>query len=162
MEIWQWLLFVSMFAVGGLVGYALSRGKSDNMEKVRELEQNLTDAQQEMNDYKMEVSQHFGETAQLFNTLTDDYRAVYEHLAIGSQALCGDKVTQIVSEVPEKKLLDAEPENIQESAIETKPETAPVTQEATPEEQLSEEKTEKSNTSPVKETSPEDAARTIH
>jgi len=162
MEIWQWLLFISMFAVGGLVGYALSRAKSDNMGKVRELEQNLADAQQEMNDYKTEVGQHFGKTAQLFNNLTDDYRAVYEHLATGSQTLCGDKIAQIVSEVPEKKLLDAEPEEIKEAVIETKPETAPVTQESASEEHISEEKTEQSNTSAVKETSPEDAARTIH
>ncbi len=161
MEIWQWLLFASMFAVGGLIGYTLARGKSDNMGKVRELESQLADSEKKLDEYKTEVSQHFGKTAQLFNNLTDDYRAVYEHLAAGSQALCGDKVDQLVSELPDKKLLDAEPEKVKDAEVETKKEEPEAVKEPV-ENSESSEKTEESTEAPAKESTPENAARAIH
>lgn len=161
MEIWQWLLFASMFAVGGLIGYTLARGKSDNMGKVRELESQLADSEKKLDEYKTEVSEHFGKTALLFNNLTDDYRAVYEHLATGSQTLCGDKVNQLVSEVPDKKLLDAEPEKAKDTEVETKKEEPEAIKESV-EDSANSEKTEESTEAPAKESTPEEAARAIH
>ena len=110
MEGWMWLVLASMFAVGGLLGYVLGRSKGDNHEKIRELESSLRDSKDELQTYRGDVAQHFGKTAELFNQLTTDYRAVYEHLAASSEALCGDQVPKISAKVPDKKLLDADPE----------------------------------------------------
>lgn len=42
---------------------------------------------------KEDVSNHLRESARLMDQLSDDYRAIYEHLAIGSQRLTGKTLT---------------------------------------------------------------------
>ena len=42
----------------------------------------------ELGEYKDNVSEHFQQTAMLLNEMTDQYRAVYEHMAAGAQQLC--------------------------------------------------------------------------
>ena len=68
--------------------------RGDNKRKViMDLESQLDQAKQDRADYEAEVSEHFSQTADLLHKLTDDYRAVYTHLADGAEQLCGDRVS---------------------------------------------------------------------
>ena len=80
--------------IGGVVGWYLAlNARGDNKRKViMDLESQLDQAKQDRADYEAEVSEHFSQTANLLHKLTDDYRAVYTHLAEGAEQLCGDQV----------------------------------------------------------------------
>lgn len=128
MEAYIWLILACMFAVGILFGFFMGRGKEVHpTAKVRELEERLEQAHQDMDDYRGEVSEHFGKTAELFNQLTNDYRSVYEHLAQSSEKLCGDQVEKLKalsSDSGEKPLIESEqPVQVEESVV-AKEETA--------------------------------------
>ncbi len=83
---WLWLV------VGGIVGmllgfgvaFGLLRRRGDAAE-LRRLEREL-----ELEAYRDDVSDHFVRTAELVNALTQDYRAVYEHLESGAYELVGE------------------------------------------------------------------------
>lgn len=81
--------------IGGVVGWYLAlNARGDNKRKViMDLESQLDQAKQDRADYEAEVSDHFSQTADLLHKLTDDYRAVYTHLADGAEQLCGDRVS---------------------------------------------------------------------
>ena len=83
-------------AIGGAAGwYAALTSRGDNKRRlIIELENQLDHAKQSRADYEAEVSEHFSHTADLLHKLTDDYRAVYTHLAAGAEQLCGDHVTR--------------------------------------------------------------------
>jgi len=57
---------------------------------VRQLEDQLEKEQKEHQAYRSGVTTHFQKTAELVGKMTDSYKAVYDHLAYGSQTLCGD------------------------------------------------------------------------
>ena len=82
-------------AMGVFAGWYLAMNtRGDNKRKlILELETQLEQASQSRADYEAEVAEHFSETADLLHKLTDDYRAVYTHLAEGAQQLCGDQVS---------------------------------------------------------------------
>ncbi len=112
MEGYIWLILASMLAVGIIFGYFIGRGREVSPSaQIRELEDKLTQQQQDMDQYKSEVTDHFGKTAELFNQLTNDYRAVYEHLANSSEQLCGDQVEKLkalTSDSGEKPAIESE------------------------------------------------------
>ncbi len=156
MEGWMWLVLASMFGVGGLLGYVLGRAKGDNLKEVRDLEAKVAESEKALEEYKAQVAQHFGKTAELFNQLTTDYRAVYEHLAASSEALCGDQVAKISAEMPDKKLLEKEEKPVVEARAEEKPEPKPA------ETEKPQEKNEEKATAKDEGERTEEAARTIH
>ena len=47
-----------------------------------------TDIQNELDDYRRHVTEHFGETAQHFQALGQQYQSLYKHMAQGADALC--------------------------------------------------------------------------
>ena len=93
--------------IGGGVGWYLAlNARGDNKRKViMDLESQLDQAKQDRADYEAEVSEHFSQTASLLHKLTDDYRAVYTHLADGAEQLCGDRVS--ISEAARDRGADA-------------------------------------------------------
>ena len=80
--------------IGGVAGWYLAmNARGDNKRKrILDLESQLDQAAQSRADYEAGVSEHFAKTADLLHKLTDDYRAVYTHLAEGAEQLCGDQV----------------------------------------------------------------------
>ena len=91
-------LVIALFiggGIGGFVGwYVAMNNRGDNKRKViMDLESQLDQAAQSRADYEAEVAEHFAQTADLLHKLTDDYRAVYTHLADGAEQLCGDQVS---------------------------------------------------------------------
>lgn len=121
METYMWLILASMLAVGVVFGFFIGRSKGDtSAPKVRELEQNLSKANEEMQEYRTHVTQHFEKTANLFNQLTNDYREVYEHLANSSDQLCGDQVAKLKSLTSDKNVLEGEGEKLESSTSEAR------------------------------------------
>ncbi len=125
--IWLWVILPLPFVGGLVLGHFFSTGAKRikllreeiqstkmTLEQTRlELEQtkaNLELARNESARYRQQVSEHFSVAADLFNSLTVNYRAVYEHLAIGSHNLCDEQVIMLNEPVPSEQLLrkDAE------------------------------------------------------
>jgi len=86
-------------------------------ERAESLERDLKCKQDEINHYKENVTGHFTKTAELFNTLTNDYRSIYEHMAKGAQELCSGSVVQLSSHMPNERLL-TQTENETQNSIE--------------------------------------------
>ena len=56
------------------------------------LQNELDQLKDRFTDYRDQVTQHFMRTSELVQEMTQSYRAVYEHLAIGAQNLCGGQI----------------------------------------------------------------------
>ena len=140
MEAYIWLILASMLAVGVLLGFFIGRTKGDtSAPRVKELEESLAKAGQEMQQYRGQVTGHFEKTANLFNQLTNDYREVYEHLATSSEQLCGDQVAKLKGLTAETKVLEGEGEKLESSTVEAASEARSDTEEASSESQASSE-----------------------
>jgi len=136
MEAYIWLILASMLAVGVLLGFFIGRNKGDtSAPRVKELEESLAQADQDMQQYRGQVTGHFEKTATLFNQLTNDYREVYEHLANSSEQLCGDQVAKLKGLTAETKVLEGEGEKMESSTAEAASEAKPVAEEASAEPQ---------------------------
>lgn len=70
--------------------------------KAEELEKHLTEMQQQQEEYQHEVTEHFAQTAQLLDKLTDSYRDVHNHLAQGAQTLTGVEADDSLKAIPSK------------------------------------------------------------
>jgi uncharacterized membrane-anchored protein YhcB (DUF1043 family) len=81
-------------AAGLTAGWFLgiNRKTQDKRERILELEARLDAAQQARAEYEAEVTEHFARTGELLTRMTDDYRAVYNHLARGADELCDGAV----------------------------------------------------------------------
>lgn len=84
----EWIFIVGGFAIGIIGGYFLGHSANDNTGISKEVEAELQGVQEELKHYRQEVTHHFSRTAQLFNTMTSDYRNLYQHLAEGAQKFC--------------------------------------------------------------------------
>jgi len=117
-----WLLMPAVFFVGLLIGHSYSPGgkriralKAEIERAITELQQtkaeldrtraNLELTQGVSEEYRQQVTKHFSKTAELVNTLTMNYRAVYEHLATSAVNLCDEEVAILGDAVPNERLL---------------------------------------------------------
>ncbi|MGH8611366.1 MAG: ZapG family protein, partial [Gammaproteobacteria bacterium] len=57
-------------------------------------------SQSDSDEYHQRVTDHFSKAADLFNSLTVNYRAVYEHLAKSSLNLCDEHMVMLSDNVP--------------------------------------------------------------
>ena len=73
---------VILFALGLGLGYLLSHSL-----RKREATK-ASDIQNELDDYRRHVTEHFGETAQHFQEIGKQYQSLYKHMAQGADALC--------------------------------------------------------------------------
>lgn len=67
--------------------FARSWFGTDNKKQAK-LTAELNDAQNKYQNYKTEVNDYFEKTAGLFNSLSVQYKSLYEHLLTGSRKLC--------------------------------------------------------------------------
>ncbi len=74
-------------------------------EEIQRSQQDFLRSQEETRQYRTQVTQHFTQTAELLQALTLNYRAVYEHLAVGAEALCDGQVKTLTSEALRERLL---------------------------------------------------------
>ena len=85
---WYWVLLVVSLLLGGGIGFALAARRLPAVKRSQELEAELDKIKAETTDYRCQVDQHFSETSELFQGLTERYRALYQHLATGAHGLC--------------------------------------------------------------------------
>lgn len=73
---------ILLLGLGLGLGYWLANSKRN-----REVAK-AVDIQNELDDYRRKVNEHFGETAQQFQSLGQQYQSLYRHMAEGADALC--------------------------------------------------------------------------
>jgi len=86
-------LIITLLAVGFigiLIGAALHKQFSSEGSKSRKLSEALEQEREKNQQYQARVASHFSETAGLLNNLTQQYRDVHQHLALGAEDLCRD------------------------------------------------------------------------
>lgn len=73
---------VAALLFGGISGFFIGRaGRKGDQAK-------LSDVENEFSDYREQVTEHFAKTANHFQSIGQQYRELYEHMASGSEALC--------------------------------------------------------------------------
>jgi hypothetical protein len=84
-------LGIGLFALGALIGLWIRRRESPLRARIRELDALLSEERELRSAYEAAVGKHFEQTSDLFRELTQQYTALYAHLAEGSRELCGDR-----------------------------------------------------------------------
>jgi len=83
MVIWLVLGLVAGAAIGAVSMWWWNRSGGGG--------ENIAELKRENEKFRNEVTEHFVETAQLINQLTDSYKAVFDHLSSGADKLVDDK-----------------------------------------------------------------------
>lgn len=81
------------------------------------------DVQQQFDDYRKSVTAHFGRTAEHFQTISQEYRELYEHMASGADALIDqqaidEKLSFVPSAAIEASADDTESEEVETPVVE--------------------------------------------
>ena len=120
---WMWWIALLLLFLAGLgIGFLWGRSTTDASRKAEKLDQELRETRTALEAYKDEVNAHFATTAQLVEQLTENYKAVYRHLAEGSEKLCGPNAPRLPQPGPEA--LEGETIKTPESAPQTDQQTA--------------------------------------
>lgn len=92
---WIWLIVALLvgLAVGGIVAWTVMKRRYGDRESVVEL-------RNELDRYRGKVTEHFVETADLVNTLTRNYKRVYDHLESGAYELVGEETLRRELDAP--------------------------------------------------------------
>ncbi|MDV3239119.1 MAG: YhcB family protein [Gammaproteobacteria bacterium] len=99
---WNWGIGIITFAFGLGIGFAAAYALIPRGQRIRELEQELAAARAALEDYRGQVSRHFQKTAELFEDMTDRYRAVYRHMAQSAQTLCEEQPPALQLEIVDR------------------------------------------------------------
>ncbi len=99
---------IGLLAAGAGLGFWLAqwrmRGESTKADEV----------QQQFDDYRREVTQHFGQTAEHFKAIGREYRELYEHMAGGADSLCDREAVDVKLSFAPKAILESIAEEPQE------------------------------------------------
>ncbi|MBU2477550.1 MAG: YhcB family protein [Gammaproteobacteria bacterium] len=99
---WNWGISIITFAFGLGFGFLIAYLTLKHSGRVKELEEELDKARSEHNQYRGKVSQHFEKTAELFEDMTERYRAVYKHMASSAQDLCEERPPALQLEIVDR------------------------------------------------------------
>lgn len=80
-------------AAGAIAGYLLA-GRGAGAQRNSELEKRLSDTEDKLHSYQRDVTEHFAQTAELVNNLTENYRAMHEHLANSALKLTTPEISR--------------------------------------------------------------------
>ena len=89
-----WFITIGSLATGIVIGIAFTKRLGTDAIRVQHLEEKLESLSESHAEYRNNVSEHFNMTSELINQMTDSYKKVYGHLAIGAQDLCSDQVAE--------------------------------------------------------------------
>ena len=88
---------VGGIGLGYLVFYALHGRKTEG--------RSAAQVQEELDLYREQVQEHFTQTSDLFQSVTTQYRELYDHLSQGAQTLCDPIPATPELELSEQDLL---------------------------------------------------------
>ena len=125
------ILMTVAAAVCVAIGFFLGRfggGKKQQSE--------LQQAQADLQDYKDQVAAHFVKTSALVNQMTESYRQVHQHLAVGANVLCQDsEAANALEQIPVREpqaereessqVTESKPTQGTDSAAAAQPDEAP-------------------------------------
>ncbi len=111
---------------GCLLGVLLNRTLSSQEQKARALKTKLQDSEKQLLQYQQEVTQHFAQTANLVNTLTQSYKDVHEHLASDALKFANVDITRQLLKSSEASDFLSEP-NMDENEVHAPKDWAPKT-----------------------------------
>lgn len=107
------VLEVSIIAIVCLLagigaGFFFGRRGNQQVKQNEALQEQLAANEQTLKEYKDEVMDHFEESAELINNLTEAYRNVHNHLAEGANRLTPSTLEgPILKNLPDQDTLDA-------------------------------------------------------
>ncbi len=110
-SVWQFSI-IALF-IGLAAGILIQRLLNRSSHETEDLRQARDAAQQELEQYRASVNQHFDKTSELVNDLTQDYVRVYQHLAEGAQTLGNSKTLNNLLEQQPGRVSIALDENTQ-------------------------------------------------
>lgn len=91
----------------------------------REIEQRLHEAEGTLQSYQRDVADHFAQTSQLVNNLTQSYRDVHEHLANSALKLATPAISRQILESANQHLTGTEKSYLSDQQIEPPRDWAP-------------------------------------
>lgn len=97
----MWTVALITLAVGIAAGFVVAYWLVLKNKRADQLQQDLARHQREFHEYRDHVDEHFLRTSELFQDMTRQYRALYEHLATGAQSLCSDRLVTNRLNVPD-------------------------------------------------------------
>lgn len=86
----QMVIGAGAFLVGLMCGLALRRPDRRLKTQVEELESQLQETRRAADQHRAQVEKHFERTSELFRDMTEQYTALYAHLADGARELCSE------------------------------------------------------------------------
>lgn len=116
---------VSLLAGAGLGAFLLYLFRAQVYS--RELEQRLHEAENTLQSYQRDVAEHFAQTSQLVNNLTQSYRDVHEHLANSALKLATPAISRQILESANANMLNSEKTYISEQNFQPPRDWAPKT-----------------------------------
>lgn len=87
-EIPEWAVLVAIGIVGLIIGLIIGRMSGS---RAAGGSKQLKELKQEHQNYQQDVTLHFEQTGQLLRTMTEQYKALHDHLASGSADFSGSE-----------------------------------------------------------------------
>ncbi|WP_027706450.1 YhcB family protein [Zooshikella ganghwensis] len=84
-----WLACSISFVIGSIIGAWLYRASTSGVER-SQLEAKLSAMEKQMQKHQQNLDEHFNQTAQLFNRVTDAYKDLQVHMANSAASLSQD------------------------------------------------------------------------
>lgn len=110
---------------GAILGIIANRSMSAEQQSNRDLEKRLEKAEEKLGDYQHKVSEHFAETSQLVNNLTQSYKEVHEYLASSALDLTNPDISRKLIEAGDGNLKSATHTEVEDAPIEAPRDWAP-------------------------------------
>lgn len=116
------IVAIAALVIGGAIGALLAKTTNPGEQRNRELELRLKQTEDQLRDYQQDVAEHFAETSQLVNTLTQTYKEVHQHLAASALKLSNPDLSRQLIDAGDGKLLtDSRKRSADEPAEATAP-----------------------------------------
>lgn len=96
---------IATLVIGGALGALLVKTTSPGEQRSRELDTRLKQTEDQLRDYQQDVAEHFAETSQLVNALTQSYKEVHQHLAASALKLSNPDLSRQLIDAGDGKLL---------------------------------------------------------
>jgi hypothetical protein len=120
---WLWLALtlIAGIGIGVFIAYRFLPSARGN----RRLSEEVDELKASQAKYEQDVQAHFAKTGELFETLTNSYREVYEHLASGAVTLGGGRADRPELDLPDARRLTEAAQGRAPGPVEGEPESTP-------------------------------------
>lgn len=106
---------IATLIAGLIIGAVTARATSTERQHSQDMEKRLAKAEEQLIDYQHQVSEHFADTSQLVNKLTQSYQEVHEHLASSALKLANPEISRQLLEAGDGTLRPAELSKLEEA-----------------------------------------------